>query len=92
MSGTVTDKRIRAEITKLDKACCDIYGRSYEKPAPDSFWTAIDEAEDELAEKLRNHPMSVMEIRQACMAYSVAFKRAVVDVGKTHTAPGADAG
>jgi 2,4-dienoyl-CoA reductase-like NADH-dependent reductase (Old Yellow Enzyme family) len=91
MSGTVTDKRIRSEITKLLEGCGNIYERRFEKCAPESFWQEIDRAEDELGEKLKPRPMSTMEIRQACMAYSVAFKRAC-DAGKTDTAPGADAG
>lgn len=91
MSGTVTDKRIHSEISKLLKACGDIYERRFEECAPESFWQAIDGAEDVLAKKLTPRPMSTMEIRQACMAYSVAFKRAC-DAGKTDTAPRADAG
>ena len=91
MSGTVTDKRIRSEITKLDKACCDIYDRNFEKPAPEEFWRTIGDAEANLATRLKPRPLSTMEIRQACMAYSVTFKWAA-NAGKTHTAPGADAG
>jgi hypothetical protein len=92
MSGTVTDKRIRSEISKLLKACDNIYDRNFKECAPESFWKEIGLAEDRLAKETAKRPMSTMEIRQACMAYSVAFKRAAVDAGKTDTALGANAG
>jgi hypothetical protein len=82
---------MRPELKKLDKACCDIYERHFKERAPDAFWTEIDRAEDVLAERLKPRPLGLMEIRQACMAYSAAFKRAC-NAGEAHTAPGADAG
>ncbi len=91
MSGPVTDKRIYSEISKLLQACGDIYERRFGECAPMEFWLAIEHAEDELAEKLKPRPMSTMEIRQACMAYSVAFKRAC-NAGRAPTTSRADAG
>lgn len=82
MSGTVTGKRIRAEIRKRYLMLSDLYDGSFpEGPADEEFWQEIDRADNVLAERLEPRPLGVMEIRHALSAYTVAFRRAC-DAGR----------
>lgn len=78
MSGkSVTGKRIHAEIKKLDKAVCSLYAQKFPAaPAGEKFWAELLHAEKVLMERLSPRPLGLMEIRQACTAYTAAFKRA----------------
>ena len=78
MSGkTISEKRIDKEMRPAISRHEKIYEIQFPDKAADAvFWKEIWDADDALAERLKPRPLSVMDVRKAISAYTLAFTRA----------------